>query len=195
MRFKPPKIIRRLMPDPDLGDRRRRRCSSPSTAHAGRHRVDTLHAGQVRCRYLLRGQERHVPRPLQAHLDAGHSRALQPPTRIRRGWGMSLERYTEDVDFANDLITASCSARLCASRRRRRVSGPALQAGDVGHHLGRLQPRRLSPRTCLKNVTSTSRRAPSWCSTTAKRLSRNMRYALPRMEDPADGPQMQGDRL
>ena len=36
-------------------------------------------------------------------LDAGHKVGNHTYSH-QKGWGMSLERYTEDVDFANDLI-------------------------------------------------------------------------------------------
>lgn len=36
-------------------------------------------------------------------VDAGHKVGNHTYSH-QKGWGMSLERYTEDVDFANDLI-------------------------------------------------------------------------------------------
>lgn len=43
-------------------------------------------------------------------LDAGH-RIGNHTYSHQKGWGMSLERYIEDVDFANDLCVPSFSAR------------------------------------------------------------------------------------
>lgn len=107
MKLKPPKIIRHLFPsliweidDPEgFPDLRRR-------PHTGHHGVDSGDAGEVRRQgdVFRSGQKR-----------GGLSRSF-PPHRGRepkvgnhtyshqKGWGMSLERYIEDVDFANDLI-------------------------------------------------------------------------------------------
>ena len=68
-------------------------------------------------------------------LDAGHKVGNHTYSH-QKGWGMSLERYTEDVDFANDLIHSE---------------------------LFRPPYARITP--------AQARRAPSWCSTTAKRRS------------------------
>ncbi len=55
-------------------------------------------------------------------LDAGHKVGNHTYSH-QKGWGMSLERYTEDVDFANDLIHSELfRPPMRASPRRRRVS-------------------------------------------------------------------------
>ena len=100
-------------------------------------------------------------------LDAGHKVGNHTYSH-QKGWGMSLERYTEDVDFANDLIHSELFrppyARITPAQARFLGQRYKLVMWDI---ISRDYNRRLSPRTCR----NTSRRAPSWCSTTAKRPS------------------------
>ena len=71
----------------------------------------------------------------------------------QKGWGMSLERYTEDVDFANDLIHSELFrppyARITPAQARFLGQRYKLVMWDI---ISRDYNRRLSPRTCLKNV-------------------------------------------
>ena len=66
-------------------------------------------------RFRLGQERRDVPRSLPPHPstpDTAVGNHTYPP---QKGWGMSLERYTEDVDFANDLIHSdSVPGALCA---------------------------------------------------------------------------------
>ena len=97
-------------------------------------------------------------------LDAGHKVGNHTYSH-QKGWGMSLERYTEDVDFANDLIHSELFRPPYA-----RIT-PA-QARDYN--------RRLSPRTCLKNVTKHLAPGAIVVFHDSEKAFRNMRYALPR---------------
>ncbi len=67
---------------------------------------------------------------------------------------MSLERYTEDVDFANDLIHSELFrppyARITPAQARFLGQRYKLVMWDI---ISRDYNRKLSPRTCLKNVT------------------------------------------
>lgn len=67
---------------------------------------------------------------------------------------MSLERYIEDVDFANDLIHSELFrppyARITPAQARALSQRYKLVMWDV---LSRDYSRSLSPRKCLKNVT------------------------------------------
>ena len=131
---------------PHLGNRRcggglphlRRR---PDARH---YRVDSLDARQVRCQSdLLRaGQERRdVSRPLPAHPrrrpQGGQPYLLPPegvghePGALYGGCGFCQRFYPQRA-----VPSALCPHHAGAGAAAR----PALQAGDVGHHLARLQP-------------------------------------------------------
>ena len=85
-------------------------------------------------------------------LDAGHKVGNHTYSH-QKGWGMSLERYTEDVDFANDLIHSELFrppyARITPAQARFLGQRYKLVMWDI---ISRDYNRRLSPRTCLKNV-------------------------------------------
>ena len=86
-------------------------------------------------------------------VDAGHKVGNHTYSH-QKGWGMSLERYIEDVDFANDLIHSELFrppyARITPAQARALSQRYKLVMWDV---LSRDYSRSLSPRKCLKNVT------------------------------------------
>ena len=86
-------------------------------------------------------------------VDAGH-RVGNHTYSHQKGWGMSLERYTEDVDFANDLIHSELFrppyAQITPAQARLLGQRYKLVMWDI---ISRDYNRQLSPRTCLKNVT------------------------------------------
>ena len=85
-------------------------------------------------------------------VDAGHKVGNHTYSH-QKGWGMSLERYIEDVDFANDLIHSELFrppyARITPAQARALSQRYKLV---MWHIISRDYNRRLSPRTCLKNV-------------------------------------------
>ena len=86
-------------------------------------------------------------------VDAGHKVGNHTYSH-QKGWGMSLERYTEDVDFANDLIHSELFrppyARITPAQARFLGQRYKLVMWDI---ISRDYNRNLSPRTCLRNVT------------------------------------------
>ena len=86
-------------------------------------------------------------------VEAGH-RIGNHTYSHQKGWGMSLERYIEDVDFANDLLHTELFrppyARITPAQARALAKRYKLVMWDV---LSRDYNRALSPRTCLRNVT------------------------------------------
>ena len=100
------------------------------------------------------------------------------------GWGMSLERYIEDVDFANDLIHSELFrppyARITPAQARALSQRYKLVMWDV---LSRDYSRSLSPRKCLKNVTKHLEPGAIVVFHDSEKSFRNMRYALPRTLD------------
>ena len=113
-------------------------------------------------------------------LDAGHKVGNHTYSH-QKGWGMSLERYTEDVDFANDLIHSELFrppyARITPAQARFLGQRYKLVMWDI---ISRDYNRRLSPRTCLKNVTKHLAPGAIVVFHDSEKAFRNMRYALPR---------------
>ena len=113
-------------------------------------------------------------------LDAGH-RIGNHTYSHQKGWGMSLERYIEDVDFANDLVRSELFrppyARITPAQARALGQRYKLVMWDV---LSRDYNRRLSPRTCLNNVTKYLAAGSIVVFHDSEKSFRNMRYALPR---------------
>lgn len=113
-------------------------------------------------------------------VEAGH-RVGNHTYSHQQGWGMSLERYTEDVDFANDLIDSTLFrppyARITPAQARFLGQRYKLVMWDV---LSRDYSRNLSPRACLRNVTRYLAPGSIVVFHDSVKSFRNMRYALPR---------------
>jgi len=113
-------------------------------------------------------------------LDAGH-RIGNHTYSHQKGWGMSLERYIEDVDFANDLLHTELFrppyARITPAQARALAKRYKLVMWDV---LSRDYNRALSPRTCLRNVTRYLEGGSIVVFHDSEKSFRNMSYALPR---------------
>ena len=113
-------------------------------------------------------------------LDAGHKVGNHTYSH-QKGWGMSLERYTEDVDFANDLIHSELFrppyARITPAQARFLGQRYKLVMWDI---ISRDYNRNLSPRTCLRNVTKYLAPGAIVVFHDSEKAFRNMRYALPR---------------
>ena len=94
---------------------------------------------------------------------------------------MSLERYLEDVDFANGLLRTDLFrppyGRITPSQARRISERYNIVMWDV---LSRDYSQLVSPRTCLHNVTKHVRGGSIVVFHDSVKSFRNMRYALPR---------------
>ena len=134
---------------------------------AGRYTEKALHIGDLFRRIV----------------DAGHKVGNHTYSH-QKGWGMSLERYIEDVDFANDLIHSELFrppyARITPAQARALSQRYKLVMWDV---LSRDYSRSLSPRKCLKNVTKHLEPGAIVVFHDSEKSFRNMRYALPRTLD------------
>ena len=119
------------------------------------------------------------PDLFQRIVDAGH-RVGNHTYSHQRGWGMSLERYTEDVDFANDFIHSNLFrppyARITPAQTRLLAQRYKLVMWDI---ISRDYSRRVSPRGCLKNVVKYLEPGSIVVFHDSVKSFRNMRYALP----------------
>ncbi len=99
----------------------------------------------------------------------------------QKGWNMSLERYVEDVDFANDLIHSELFrppyAQITPSQVRMLSQRYRLIMWNV---LSRDYNRNISPRTCLNNVTKYLEPGAIVVFHDSEKAFKNLSYALPR---------------
>ncbi len=99
----------------------------------------------------------------------------------QKGWNMSLERYIEDVDFANGLLRSDLFrppyGRITPMQARRIGERYHIVMWDV---LSRDYSQFVSPRSCLHNVTRHVRGGSIVAFHDSVKSFRNMRYALPR---------------
>ncbi len=102
----------------------------------------------------------------------------------QKGWNMSLERYVEDVDFANDLIHSEIFrppyAQITPSQVRMLSERYRLIMWNV---LSRDYNRKLSPQICLKNVTKYLEPGSIVVFHDSDKAFKNLSYALPRTLD------------
>ena len=184
MRLKPPKLIRRLMPDLiweiDDADGVFLTFDDGPTPGITEWILATLDKYDAKATFFVLGKNVEMyPDLFRRIVDAGH-RVGNHTYSHQKGWCMSLERYTEDVDFANDLIKSELFrppyARITPSQTRLLAQRYKLVMWDV---LSRDYSRRLSPRGCLKNVTKHLQAGSIVVFHDSVKAFRNMRYALP----------------
>ena len=128
-------------------------------------------------------------------LDAGHKVGNHTYSH-QKGWGMSLERYTEDVDFANDLIHSELFrppyARITPAQARFLGQRYKLVMWDI---ISRDYNRRLSPHLPEERHETPRAGRHRGVPRQRKGLPQHALRTSPYVgEDPADGLQMQGDR-
>ena len=185
MRIKPPKILRRLMPDLiweiEDGEGVFLTFDDGPTPGVTEWILATLARYDARATFFVLGKNVELyPDLYRRIVDAGH-RVGNHTYSHQKGWKMSLERYTEDVDFANDLLHTDlfrppyalitpAQARLLGQRYK-------LVMWDV---LSRDYSRRISPRACLRNVVPHLEAGAIVVFHDSEKAFRNLRYALPR---------------
>lgn len=102
----------------------------------------------------------------------------------QKGWGMSLERYVEDVDFANNILRTDLFrppyGRITPAQAGRIDRRYNIIMWDV---LSRDYSSIVSPRACLHNVTDHVTGGSIVVFHDSQKAFRNLRYALPRTLD------------
>ena len=185
MRLKPPKIIRRLMPDLiwEINDPDGVFLTFDDGPTPGITEwiLSTLEKYDAKATFFVLGKNVEMyPDLYQRILDAGHKIGNHTYSH-QKGWGMSLERYIEDVDFANDILHTDLFrppyARITPSQARRLSERYNLIMWDV---LSRDYSPWVSPRQCLHNVTRYVRGGSIVVFHDSVKSFRNLRYALPR---------------
>lgn len=185
MRLKPPKFIRWLMPDLiwEMKDRSAVYLTFDDGPTPGITEwiLSTLNKYDAKATFFVLGKNAEMyPDLYRRIVEAGH-RIGNHTYSHQKGWGMSLERYIEDVDFANDLLHTELFrppyARITPAQARALAKRYKLVMWDV---LSRDYNRALSPRTCLRNVTRYLEGGSIVVFHDSEKSFRNMSYALPR---------------
>lgn len=185
MRLKPPKFIRWLMPDLiwEMKDRSAVYLTFDDGPTPGITEwiLSTLDKYDAKATFFVLGKNAEMyPDLYRRIVEAGH-RIGNHTYSHQKGWGMSLERYIEDVDFANDLLHTELFrppyARITPAQARALAKRYKLVMWDV---LPRDYNRALSPRTCLRNVTRYLEGGSIVVFHDSEKSFRNMSYALPR---------------
>lgn len=185
MRFRPPKFLKRLMPDLiwNLEDEGRVYLTFDDGPTPGITEwiLNELSKYDAKATFFCLGKNvEQYPDLYQRILDAGH-RVGNHTYSHQKGWEMSLERYVEDVDFANQFLHTDLFrppyGRIKPSQARVLAERYHLVMWDV---LSRDYNPLISPRQCLKNVTKHVRGGSIVVFHDSLKSYRNMRYALPR---------------
>ena len=115
----------------------------------------------------------------QKIIDAGHKVGNHTYSH-REGWGMPLERYLEDVDFAGDIIHSELFrppyARVTPSQMRAVAKRYKIVMWDI---VSRDYNRSLSREGCLRNVTKYLAAGSIVVFHDSEKSFKNMSYALP----------------
>lgn len=133
--------------------------------------------------FCLGKNAEHHPEAYQRLLDAGHMIGNHTYSH-RKGWEMSVRRYVEDVDFANQILKSHLFrapyGRIKPAQARILSQRYKMVMWDV---LSRDYSRYVTPRKCAKGVIKHVRPGSIVVFHDSPKSQRNMRYALPRVLD------------
>jgi peptidoglycan/xylan/chitin deacetylase (PgdA/CDA1 family) len=185
MRLKPPKFLRRLMPDLiwDIEDERNVFLTFDDGPTPGITEwiLTTLDKYDAKATFFCLGKNVEAyPDLYQRIIDAGH-RVGNHSYSHQKGWSMPTDRYVEDVDFAADFIQSDLFrppyARITPAQTRALAQRYRLIMWDI---ISRDYNRQISPETCLRNVLPYLEGGSIVVFHDSVKAFRNMRYALPR---------------
>ena len=185
MYFRPPQFIRRMFPSliwsmPETDSVYLTFDDGP-TPGVTEFILDRLAEYDAKATFFCLGTnaEQH-PHLFRMIVEGGH-RIGNHTYSHQKGWNMSLERYLEDVDFANGLLRSDLFrppyGRITPMQARRIGERYHIVMWDV---LSRDYSQFVSPRSCLHNVTRHVRGGSIVAFHDSVKSFRNMRYALPR---------------
>lgn len=185
MKFKPPKFIRRLMPDLvwEIEDPEGvfLTFDDGPTPGVTEWILSTLRRYNAKATFFVLGKNAELyPDLYQMIIDEGHKVGNHTYSH-QKGWGMSLERYLEDVDFAGDIIHSELFRPPYAFVTPAQMRAVAMRYKVVMWDIvSRDYNRSLSPRKCLKNVINYLAPGSIVVFHDSEKAFKNMSYALPR---------------
>lgn len=130
--------------------------------------------------FVLGKNAEHYPDLYRRILDAGHKIGNHTYSH-QKGWGLPLERYIEDVDYANDILASNLFrppyARITPSQTRAVAQRYKIVMWSI---ISYDYARSVSPRKCLRNVINNLEPGAIVVFHDSEKSFRNMSYALPR---------------
>lgn len=191
MLFRPPKFLRRLMPSLiwELeGDQEVfLTFDDGPTPGVTEWILDELSKHNAKATFFCLGKNvEQYPYLYDMIIEQGHKVGNHTYSH-QKGWGMSLERYVEDVDFGNQFLKSDLFrppyGRIKPSQARVLSERYSLIMWDV---LSQDYSHLISPRKCLRNVTKHVQNGSIVVFHDSLKSFRNLRYALPRTLDYLD---------
>ena len=143
--------------------------------------LNTLDSYDAKATFFVLGKNVELyPDLYEMILQRGHKVANHTYSH-QKGWGMSLERYIEDVDLAADIVPSELFrppyARITPAQTRALAQRYRLIMWDI---ISRDYNRKISPAACLRNVVPYIEGGSIIVFHDSVKAFRNMRYALPR---------------
>ena len=185
MKIKPPKFIRKLMPDLiwEIEDENGVYLTFDDGPTPGVTEwiLSTLRKHNAKATFCVLGKNAEMyPDLYQMIINEGHKVGNHTYSH-QKGWSMSLERYIEDIDFAGDIVRSELFrppyARVTLSQLRTIAKRYKIVMWDI---ISRDYNRALPPEKCLKNVTDHIAPGSIVVFHDSEKAFKNMSYALPR---------------
>lgn len=184
MRLKPPKILRRLMPDLiwEIEDEEGifLTFDDGPTPGVTEWVLSMLDKYDAKATFFVLGKNVEMyPDLFQKILDAGHKVGNHTYSH-QKGWGMSLRRYIEDVDLAADMVHSELFRPPYANITINQFRAVAQRYKVVMWSiLTRDYNRAVSPKSCLRGAIRDLRGGDIVSLHDSAKSFRNMSYALP----------------
>lgn len=184
MRLKPPKILRRLMPDLiwEIEDKEGifLTFDDGPTPGVTEWVLSMLDKYDAKATFFVLGKNVEMyPDLFQKILDAGHKVGNHTYSH-QKGWGMSLRRYIEDVDLAADMVHSELFRPPYANITINQFRAVAQRYKVVMWSiLTRDYNRAVSPKNCLRGAIRDLRGGDIVSLHDSAKSFRNMSYALP----------------
>ncbi len=186
MKLKPPRIVRKILPDLmweiDSQDSIFLTFDDGPSPGITEWIVTTLGKFDAKATFFVLGKNVEMyPDLYQLIVDAGHKVANHTYSH-QKGWGMSLERYVEDVDFANDAINSALFrppyGQITPSQARHLSQRYRLVMWSI---ISRDYNPRVSKEKCYKNVAKDLSAGDIIVFHDSPKSFKNMSYALPKV--------------
>ncbi len=185
MKLKPPKFIRRIMPDLiwEIEDKDGvfLTFDDGPTPGVTEWILATLAKYDAKATFFVLGKNVELYPDLYDKIVAAGHKVGNHTYSHQKGWGMPLERYLEDIDFAADVVQSELFrppyARMTPSQMRAVAKHYKIVMWDI---VSRDYNRTLSREACLRNVTRHLAPGSIVVFHDSEKSFRNMSYALPR---------------
>lgn len=185
MYIKPPKFIKKIFPtliwELESDDSVFLTFDDGPTPGITEWILETLAKYDAKATFFCLGKNAEMyPELLEAIVKAGHKIGNHTYSH-QKGWNMSLERYVEDVDFANYILKTDIFrppyGRIKPIQAKKLSERYNLIMWDV---LSQDYNSLLSPKQCLKNVTKHVQAGSIVVFHDSEKSFKNMSYALPK---------------